>query len=387
MKKFIIAICGVMLAGGAIGADRYREPITYSSTDTDSWPSWESDYNQVLGSTIYKDLEIQMLQTLPADHGTWIDEGAVVLIIARDIYEHGGNFCMTQIQAANANTRRYTWLDYYDYPTEYDCTRLCIPSFSGSECKSTSKPDCSRVSDSLNFGKYKKKTNGKDDNQITGTIKTLGFLNSQASTDTIATHKVLVVTKKMDHGVFVSPVKIIGERYQSGTGHGKYSYVKSVESNGQEILLCAEGYTANSGKTDCIEDPRCQYTYDYCDDIDPSDYSDDEKYEQVYDTEKECYKFECNTDNGYAKDSDGNCKKCETTRNRGIKDGVCVTCPDDKVFNNGNCDKYKQLSKHALLDGFYNIGKCWMKSDPSEYKNCALCQSDKSYNETNKQCE
>ena len=394
MKKFIIAICGVMLAGGAIGADpeHYQEPFK-KTFNSDIWKAFGLEYNDSLDSSLYSDLNKQIGKISNTTRGTHSDDGAVVLIIARDIYEHGGNFCMTQIQAANENGYRYTWLEYYDYPSKYLCEPLCIPGYYGTGCKQEGIADTCNTSE-LDFGEYVKKTSGEWNDRITTDVKVFRFDNSVGGSDTTtAKHRVLAVTKRMSHGVIVQPVEIVGERYQSGTGDGKYSYIKSVHSNGQDFLLCAEGYKANNDRTDCIFADelvdKCEFeSRRFCEGFSESNFKSDQHAWDI-DPDENCNYFVCKAGSDYAfeKQETKNCKKCATTRKQGIKDGVCVQCHDDEVFNNGSCDKYKQLSKHDLLDGFHNIGKCWMKSDPSEYKNCVLCPSGQTYNDEAKTCQ
>ena len=396
MRKFIIAICGVMLACGAMGADpsRYVKPKKYSSTSGgDVWNagSYISSYTIPLDSALYTDLANQMSKISSDIHGTWDDEGAIVLIMARDIYDNGGNFCMTQIQAANENGRRYTWLDYYQYPGKYECEVLCRSNFWGPGCQKTGKPGCSSVGE-INFGTYEKKTSGEDEHKITDKIQTFLAYNAEAEADTTATHRVLVVTKKMNHGVIVSPVEIIGERYQSGTGNGKFSYIKSVHSNGQTFLLCAENYEPNGNGDDCELSSWCGGDIRIC--SDETRTFDESKHDWDTKNDKDgriCKFIVCKS--GYGLDpnkTDKSCIHCETTRKQGIHPdtGVCKKCDaNNEMFNNGNCDPYEPLSKSHLLDGLYNVGKCWMESSPSQYKSCVLCQSDKTYNENSKQCE
>ena len=339
MKKFIIAICGVMLACGAMGApEHYKVPkqIFYSP---DVWKAYNNGkaYTNNLDSTLYTNLASQMSKVSTNVHGTNEDEGAIVLIMARDISNNGGEFCMTQIQAANTDGRRYTWIDYYDYPNKYECEPLCRPGYYGSGCSWVSVPDACDTH-KLYFGKYEKKTSGGWENQITKNIKVFEATNAEASSDKNATHRILAVTKKMDHGVIVSPVEIIGERYKDS---GKWrSYIKSVQSNGQEFLLCAKGYKANDAKDDCVcpESLSPTDTYNYCNDVNnPSNYINDEKYMPVLDDMEQCYRFECNKDNGYAKDpSNNDCKKCERKFNQGINSsGECEQCEEpNEMFTN-----------------------------------------------------
>ena len=406
MKKFIIAICGIILAGGAIGAKCNIDSTHFKRAKTcfddtanleacmktyASWiPDTSSDYNTSLGTSLYKNLNQQLGKPTTDNHGTYGDEGAIVLIIARDIYEHGGNFCMTQIQAANdEDCQKYTWLDYYDYPDKYKCEVLCRDGFNGQTCSEQPSSNCLDSHNELIFGDDTQKKDGRNTDQITERVTVLSRINSENNnSDTKATHIVLAVVEQKDHGVIVSPVKIIGERYKDSSDKQLKTYIKSIQSNNQKTLLCAQDYKPNDNNTDCELIESCHGQYDKCEDEKRN--FDSNKHEwktRTMSGGKICRYIVCKS--GYGLDNDNEtCIPCATTRNQGIKDGVCVQCHDDEVFNNGNCDKYKQLSKHALLDGFYNIGKCWMKSNPSEYKNCVLCEtSDQNYDDESKTCQ
>ena len=391
MKKFIIAICGVMLACGAMGEpSRYGKPKKYSSTSGgDVWKSggYSTSYTTPLDSVLYHDLADQMSKISPDIHGTWNDEGAIVLIVARDIYDNGGNFCMTQIQAANENGTRYTWLDYYQYPGKYDCEVLCREDFWGAGCKKTGKPGCSSVGE-INFGVYEKKTSGKDEHKITDKIQTFLAYNSEGESDTTATHRLLVVTKKMNHGVIVSPVEIIGERYQSGTWDGKYSYIKSVHSNGQKFLLCAENYEPNDKGDDCELSSWCGGNIKVCSDENRT--FDESKHE--WDTKLEdgkiCKFIVCKS--GYGLKEDGQtCISCETTRTQGVKsNGECKQCDDNQIFKDGDCRDYKTtLKAQDLVKGIQRKFDCWMEMGGDAYRTCVNCPENRIYDKSTKTCK
>lgn len=392
MKKFIIAICGIILAGGAMGADpeHYQKPIP-KTFSPDPWNLTSSAYSNSLQTNLYSQLNEQIGKPSATSHGTHGDEGAVVLIMARDIYANGGNFCMTQIQGANAEGRWYTWIDYYDYPNKYKCETLCRPGYYGTDCSWVSVPNTCDTH-KLDFGNYSKKTSGGWDSQITKNITVFKANNVEGkASDTTATHRILAVVKKMDHGVIVSPVEIIAERYKDSGD--RYSYIKSVQSNGQEFLLCAKGYKANDDRTDCIFADelvdKCEFeSRRFCEGFSESNFKPDQHAWDI-NAEENCNYFVCKAGSDYAfRPGTKICEKCETTRKQGIKDGVCITCEEpNQMFNGEGCVGYKYtLYAKDLLDGMYNVGKCWMKSSPSEYKDCVLCQSGQTYDDKGKTC-
>lgn len=394
MKKIIVAICGIILAGGAFAAPEHYQYPKQRFYSPDVWKAYNNgaSYNTPIDSTLYKNLANQIGKD---SHGTHDDEGAIVLIIARDIYDNGGNFCMTQIQAANQNGRRYTWLDYYDYSGKYKCKTLCRPGFYGADCSKTGTPS-SCDTEILDFGDYTKKTSGEWVGQITNKTKVFVYSNSEAqSSDTTATHRILAVVKQMPHGVIVSPVEVIGDRYRPGDLNGIYSYIKSVYSNGQEFLLCAQGYEANSSKTDCVKPTWCDKKTmldNLCDGYTTSQYREGEH--KLVDGEGNCEDktvIRCAYD-GYGFDkssSDRTCIPCNENRKFGIdSDGVCQKCTTTGDYFNGiECAHGTPIPLRQLVDGITGTAKCWLKSTLSEYKSCVRCDKGEQWDDSTNGCK
>lgn len=398
MRKIIIAICGIILTGGAMGApEHYKVPkqIFYSP---DVWKAYNNGkaYTNNLDSTLYTNLASQMSKVSTNVHGTNEDEGAIVLIMARDISNNGGEFCMTQIQAANQNGRRYTWLDYYDYPGKYKCKTLCRPGYWGTNCEKTDTPN-SCDNDELSFGDYTKQMSGEWNNQITDKVKVFIYNNAEGESDTTTRHRILAVIKKMKHGVIVSPVEVIGERYQSGTGDGKFSYVKSVHSNGQEFLLCAKGYKANTGETDCEELPFCKEKA-ALDDLCPG-YTSAQYDREQHDLKpgidangNACTVIRCAYDGyGFKSANDTTCVECSAQAKSGIDDsGVCHTCTKTgEYFNGSECTSQGviQRTMQDLIYGVQHKFNCWMEMGGDAYKECVNCSEGETYNKSTKLCE
>ena len=101
LKKFIIAICGIILAGGAIGASRVPDKKDFD------WGQYDV-FDRDVSNTFTKEGYFNNYE------GTYGGgEGAIVAFVARKIYKNGGYFCATQIQAANENWNDHSWIDYY----------------------------------------------------------------------------------------------------------------------------------------------------------------------------------------------------------------------------------------------------------------------------------
>ena len=384
MKKFLIALCGILVIGNALaGPSHYQVPHYVGLGISNSWKATGGNYtNSLSGSSLYTDLATQMSKVSSSNHGTHDDEGAVVLIMARKIYANGGDFCTTQVQAANHNGRRYTWIDYYDYPGKYKCETLCRRGYWGPGCAKTGTPDSCHT-DKLDFGTLTKKTTGGWDYQKTNSIDVFLEDNAEASTRKTAEQWILAVVKKMDHGVIVSPVSVIAERYQDS---GKKSYITSVNSRGQEVLLCARGYEPNASGTDCQEPSWCRQQRDFdklCPEYSTSDYQSD-IHKVEYDAFNKCNVIRCDYDNyGFKSKNDLTCIECAGGELAYVNaDGLCDTCQKGeypKSSGNGCDSQMETYSQIQMKSGPNGNRECWLETDPEKFGGCVICS-------TNNQC-
>lgn len=395
MKKFFIILCGLLVTGNAFGwkPKHYQEPRYVGIPIVNAWKAAGGGYTSPLApSTLYTNLAAQMSKVSSSNHGTHDDEGAAVLIMARKIYDNGGVFCTTQVQAANHNGRRYTWIDYYDYPGKYKCETLCRKGYWGTECKNTGTPNSCHT-DNLDFGQITLQSTGKWDNQITETVDVFLRDNAEASSVTTAEHWILAVTKKMNHGVIVSPVSVIAERYQDG---GKKSYIKSVNSKDPEVLLCAQGYEPNASGTDCQEPSWCRQQQDFdklCPEFSTSDYkSDIHKIE--YDSTKQCNVIRCDYNNyGFKSKNDLDCVECPGGALAYVNaDGVCDKCEKGEYpnSNRNGCltrDRMNTYSQIQMKSGPNSNRECWLETDPARFGGCVICNTNgQCWDESRKQC-
>lgn len=374
MKKFFIVLCEILIVSNAFGApSHYQEPKHVGDNLFRSWGAQGGGFTIPLApSTLYPNLATQMSKVSSSNHGTHDDEGAVVLIMARTIYDNGGLFCTTQIQAANHNGRLYTWIDYYKYDGKYKCETLCRRGYWGPGCKKTGTPNSCHT-DNLDFGQLTKQTTGKWDNQITNEVDVFIDDNAEASARTTADHWILAVTKKMDHGVIVSPVSVIAERYQDS---GKKSYIKSVNSKGLEILLCAQGYEPNASGTDCQEPSWCRQQQDFdklCLEYSTSEYESD-MHKIEYNESKGCNIIKCDHDNyGFRSVNDRTCIECPGGKLAYIKDdGTCGICNKGEIANSDrtSCtdEDVKQYSKDQMKSN--GNRQCWLETDGQKFLGC-----------------
>ena len=376
MKKIFIIICGILVAGNAFAwkPSHYQEP-KYTGLDlANLWKANGNNYTSTLaGSSLYTNLAAQMQKVSSSNHGTHDDEGAVVLIIARKIYNNGGDFCTTQVQAANHNGRRYTWIDYYDYPGKYKCETLCRKGYWDAGCTKTGTPDSCHT-ETLDFGTLTQKTTGECQYQKTEYIDAFMRDNAEATSRTDAEHRVLAVVKKMNHGVIVSPISVIAERYQDG---GKKSYITSVNSNNQEVLLCAQGYEPNASGTDCQEPSWCRQQQDFdklCPEFSTSDYKS-EQHKIVNDATRGCNVIRCDYGNyGFKTKNDLDCMECPGGALAYIDaDGLCNECPKGQYPNeSGNgCMQENRLNQYSKVDMQSKNGRqCWLETTPERFAGC-----------------
>lgn len=385
MKKFFIILCGILVMGDAFGdikPDRYKEPHILDESMQSAWNlQSNSKFNYLLDKDLYKEL-YDANYKIKKVTGTYDDEEAIVLIIARNIFENGGRFCMTQIQSANQNARRYTWIDYYHDEKIYNCEILCKSGYYGKTCSDTNAPAMTGTdSNTLDFGTPEILSSGKDENKTTPMVDVFVADNSKASPTTTATHTVLAVTKKMDHGVMVAPVRIEAERYHSGNLYSKINSVYTV-SPALSTLLCAQGYKPNSNGTDCeqinsvfsssVSSLYSNISNKWCEGYPEDGYLSSQHYKFM---DVDCTKYTCtNYLYGFTSSNDKTCKQCEGGALAYIKrDGTCGKCTKGKIANEtrDDCldeDNVTQYSKDQMKSN--GNRQCWLETDGRKFAGC-----------------
>lgn len=389
MKKFIIAICGVILTCEAMGAS---QEVAQLSPYPNDW-KLTGPYNKLPNPTneyVFYDRNYSQFgkNEIKGTYGN--DEGAMVALMAQEIYKNGAKICATQIQAANADFTASIWIDYHFDKDKHKCITLCKSGWSGSKCEKheistescDSAPTFGTESGTYFAGQLTKLlTSGKDNYKITKSVHVFDQDNYFNTSDSREAYSVVLgVVRNLTHGLKVAPVKIDVERSRTWNGTVT-SWITSAKTNGITTILCAAGYVEQNDN--CVLAEECQPGYKKTCNGYETGFSEDQHTWDI-DTENDCKYFICKAGSDYAfKPGTKICVKCETTRKQGIKGGVCVTCDDDQVFNNGNCDKYEQLSKVDLLNGLCNVGKCWMESSSTEYSKCVF----EKWDSQNNKCE
>ena len=139
MRKILIAICLVMTTTACFATRDTLTPtyVNPAQTIRDRWGATSTTGSYTNGVV---DLFAPKWQfnTRAGTYGT-DNEGSIVGIMARDVWEHGAKFCTTQIQSAWSGSR--DWIDYFS-KGDYLCEEVCEAGYSGEKC-ATHKYDCS----------------------------------------------------------------------------------------------------------------------------------------------------------------------------------------------------------------------------------------------------
>ena len=392
MKKFIIAVCGILALRSVFGAlpDHYGKPFKVSDDIASKWGVDSNvKYGSPLDKTLYPDLQKQISRF---DNGTYKDEGAIIIWAARDIYEHGAKFCKVQVQAANANMREYVWLDYY-WKDDQGCNTLCENGWSGSRCDrnilNCSQPGKMKVDDNISIVDYvnpalfsvlRNSDLLSKGQRHTGDMSVLDYENEEKGVSSVirqANHVLFGIVEPVDYGVKVAPIKVIGERTKTWSNGIKSWIVSANYQDGAVNVLCRSGYKPNSDGTKCIKNPDCEnpseferQNWDWCagfSDFDP------DKYVVEYDESKRCKYYMCINDNyGFKSDGNHTCIPCGSGKNYeryGVDlSGYCLDCEYSKqIFEKSKrrCVNATQYTKAQMFEN-----NCWLETDPDEFCKC-----------------
>ncbi|MBQ6026964.1 MAG: hypothetical protein IJL21_00185 [Alphaproteobacteria bacterium] len=433
MRKIIIAICGIIVAGGAMGARTVSFPNPVDNSVIEAWgvvdnskytksvkgtfaPSWQYDTTAgTFGDASGSPREHCKSQNYPDKDWTYSgvgeyssvgngsdDEGGITPIIARKIYKHGGNFCMTQMQAGwtrHGDDRFF--IDFFDdnrlAPNQtplkrYKCETICEPGWCGARCDSN---NCDTSSNCMANKDYTKILNDRNNGEfhlicggeaglITSDVNVFRYDNPKSGIDYNIDYVVLGVLNINKSWIEVAPVKVRAK--------GKKIINAYVASDTEYKILCAPGYELNDAGG-CKLSSYCEQVAELCKGENLNLFNENKNHEWATKTTNDgetCKYITCKSGYGFKEGTQSKeCEKCETTRIQGVNtDGICKKCDGpNQMFNGEECVGYKYtLYANILLNGMHNVGKCWLKSSPSEYKDCVLCQSGQTYDDEEKTC-
>ena len=376
-KKFIVIICLNMIVSGAGFAG--------SSNSTQIKQGWSTkDSNLTWGVSDYLLSGCSDPNSLSANcRGTYSDEGAIVVNMARKFNDRGGLFCPTQIQFGNTNNQQKIWVNLYAPTDAADCKWLCIDGYKGTDCAETDSGEDVGTTSLKLLKKGDVRLSGGSDYRISSTIDIFDKSeHTSASSERGAWIHVLAILKYLDHGVLVGHLWVYGTRdWNGGSISSWVTRAHGETNNGRERILCDKGYKVNSAKTDCeLINPNAA-PKTMC-----SGWTEDEY--KAHQTEFEykkvggCYQYRCADRNkAFPTASSRTCVDCSTgVRGGADNDGVCQKCELGEYFDETDikCKAATGLSKAELQYGSSkaksgNINnECWTKTSPYDYCKCVL---------------
>ena len=166
------------------------------------------------------------------------DEFMVLMMVARDINEHGAYFCPTQVEGKNKN-KSHAWTEYAD--AHGPCHWLCKNGWGGDRCQTQVPEDCDATriqkSDYANIGRVASGSN----------IENAVVMFDRAITDKCGLHgtqehdNILAIVRYAPggHGAFVRQMIVRSER--DGWGDMKSTATVYLAEGSQEILVCKPG--------------------------------------------------------------------------------------------------------------------------------------------------
>ena len=382
MKKFFIILCGLLVTGNAFGAKELQTPSVVSDTLKYAWYISPWEFNRDLTNKFMQSWMIG--ETHQSGACGTNDEGAGVAIIATNIFSNGqgAEFCTRQIQSANAG--RKSWIDFYA-TKDYQCAVFCKSGFYGPRCDNTGTPKCDHtdytswfdnIADAKFLDTTSKYCNDKSKIKTSDTPVLHAVLNQNSGT--FSQVIVLGVLEVKPHAIIVGPVDIHANRKAHSTSS---SWISSVKGNGNQKVLCAAGWVANSDETDCIPGPSssCATTEtmlnNLCPGFNQSNYTSSE-HSLNYDSGKNCYYFQCQTNKGFRSQNDRTCVECDGGVLAYVNaDGVCDKCLKGEYpnSNRNGClpkDKMNTYSQVQMKSGPNSNRECWTETDPARFGGC-----------------
>lgn len=394
MKKFLIAVCGVLIVGNALARGLYI-PKQVDTALRDKWGLSPWNYNKDLTGRFMQKSMIGNANRKGAcgDNA----EGAGVAIIATDIFSNGNGaeFCTRQIQAASNDQR--SRIDFYD-TKGYKCKVFCKSGWYGKNCDTQTFTEIDYKDYREEFDKVLTNsslldTTGKycDEESKIKTTDTPVFHFEQPFKDSFAQVYVLGVLGVTEHSITVGPVDIQAVR----KGYKK-SWISSVKGNRQEFTLCAAGYIQSGDTEECvlapertIEDRLNKLCADFKALHSKSEYNSSE-HETIYDEKNKCYRFRCTQNKGFTSTNDVSCIECPGGALAYLDEyGLCKTCDKGEIVNeNRNGCSNATLTKYSRSE-MKNHGarECWLETDVQKFLGCIKgCGKNECYSKTGTQC-
>lgn len=332
----------------------------------------------------------------------------LMLLVAREVNDHGAYFCPTTIYGDKFTSRDQKWRSYTLYGDSSNgsgCFWACMPGYGGDKCAKTQGFGCDITPIARSdYSGYSMTRTPEIENQIP-----MFVLNKEEQCHTNFTndnryreeHDIILAVvdflgdDESGHGVHVRPVTIRANwLYDDDIGGGWTNKAKNTDivsvmaylAGGQSQLLCKTGYTRNADNSDCIEiDAQACNMQNLCPGF-TEDGFDPETMIMEHDVDRNCYMYRCkDPEMAFASGASLECTACVENMRNGVSpaDGTCVTCDVGQVFDKdaestGYCTSATAYTK---TDMQYGAGKtratsgdldtqCWTISDIDQYKAC-----------------
>ncbi|MBQ8294376.1 MAG: hypothetical protein IJX89_03255 [Alphaproteobacteria bacterium] len=342
--------------------------------------------------------------------GGFDDEFANLVMLAREINEHGAMFCPTQANGQNKDSF-YGYVTYNEPNGNNKCVWLCQTGYSGDKCNTPiseftgvcsitpfTREDYNGVTAVHNIHKKSINASYSSANNIASQIvifyasaKRCSYIdedNKVRDRRNNGHHMTLALTRFLDSGNGAFARQMIIQSHRTGADSSDLLIYPASQS--VEILVCKNGYTANLTGTDCepIDSAKCTATIASTKMCTGWSYSSMNPEIHEITESGTCYKYRCKeSGKAFNSASDQTCVECPASMRGGTNpaNNTCVKCETGTIFNKstGQCsNNVIGLSKTDLM---YGRGKtknshaklntqCWLDAgiDLDTYKNCVL---------------
>ena len=333
------------------------------------------------------------------------------VMIAHKINEYGAKLCPTYVRShrRNVNVRSQVKYNQVNSTSELDCFWACQAGWGGTECKTSTESlttcdsttiDISAIKDSVSpcvkGGWFQAGNIECDTDTFDDTVQI--FASEMVDCDDVNRFSESGSFYKQEHNVVLGAVR------WPESGHGVFVQTMVIDAwcgadrrdndckilispqKNTEELLCKDGYTPNTDKTDCVAiNPKTCNIIEMCEGWNAADYTDTTKYRRVSipDNGWSCYQYRCAAAGYGFKQGTRECIECVDSETQVAtfleETGECVFTHVSKkpvVDDSGNLTEQerKQTSRNSLSSATNNSKElCWMVSDtPSQYKKCIL---------------
>ena len=354
MKKFLIAICGILVVGNA---------NAYHVVSDSMSSNWLFDSN----SNLTFDLDTKHI------------------IVAKNIYTNGGRFCFLSA----------------DRTAVLGCATFCKENYAGVLCDDQIAPDQEFTCDDKTIdARFSGDQSGTD---TTWAEDVFGYTTSNSTDNSTGNSTVVLdvlgVIERKSHAIKVAPLGITIPNW-------------SAVIKGTPQWLCPQGYILNGAGDDCIRPTRCDKPVEICPGETDSGFiaaqhewltrPDETKpyitkkvgNKMIY-SRPRCRYFRCPDQTGFKSTNDKTCVECEGGALAYVDSttGLCKKCNKGEYpRSSGNgCDPEGKLTKYSQ-SSMKKRGEreCWMETDHRRFAGCVIgnCPSESPcYDLTRKSCE